>query len=646
LTEPDRSPDEYFQRLTRLMDLEADAEKQELLTELQRRSPAEAEASGNSLIHLVVREENAGLGGRVLLTLGKRNQTIELPWTRLGTGTPVVLSEEAPTPPSAGWRGVVSRVNREGIEVALSQWPESESDRPAYRLDRSTDEVSRQRMRQALENSRLASNNRLADLRDVLLGKLPAAFHGSENFQPLNARLNASQVEAVRFALSAEDVAIIHGPPGTGKTTAVVELIRQLLRRGQRILVCAPSNLGVDNILERLVEVNEKVVRLGHPARVLPELREHTLDLLAESHPDVRLANKLVREAHALQRQAARFTRARPEPGEKQGLRQEAKQMLADARRIEEQVVEHILDSTPIVCATLTGLDRDMLGERRFDWCIVDEASQSTEPAEWIPLQFAGRLVLAGDHFQLPPTVISPEAAAKGFNISLLERLIAGQYETLARRLTVQYRMHRDIMQFSSGEFYEDSLVADPLVASHRLSDLPNVVESDLTRTPVHFIDTAGANYDESLDNDGESRLNVSEAELVILKVQSLLEAGLAPADIAVITPYAAQVKYLREHLKQPGIEIDTVDGFQGREKQTIIVSLVRSNREGEIGFLADVRRMNVALTRARRKLIVIGDSATVTSHTFYRRMIEYFEKIGAYHSIWEDEDFLKATYS
>jgi superfamily I DNA and/or RNA helicase len=476
-------------------------------------------------------------------------------------------------------------------------------------------------------------------LRDVLLGLRSPAFHPIDNPTPFNPTLNALQREAVRFALSAEDVAILHGPPGTGKTTTLVELIRQITRTGQRVLAVAPSNLAVDNLFEKLLAAGEKAIRVGHPARVRPELRQQTLDALAENHPDIKLARKLSRDAYALRAQATKYTRAKPEPGERRAKRQEAKQMLADARKIEDQVVVSLLNSAQVVCATLTGLDRDLLNTQHFDWCIMDEASQCTEATAWAPLQIVDRLVLAGDHFQLPPTIISAQAAAEGFNVSLLERLIDQLGKGVARRLSVQYRMHHQIMKFSSQEFYEDSLSADAVVYDHLLRDLPGLAANDLTRTPIDFIDTAGASYDESAELEGDSRYNLQEADLVLKKVQALLASGLAPAEIAVISPYSAQVRLLRERIQQPEMEIDSVDGFQGREKEAVIVSLVRSNREGEIGFLEDVRRMNVALTRARRKLIVIGDSATITTHPFYQRMVTYFESVGAYHSVWEERE-------
>jgi predicted DNA helicase len=274
----------------------------------------------------------------------------------------------------------------------------------------------------------------------------------------------------------------------------------------------------------------------------------------------------------------------------------------------------------------------------RFDLTVIDEACQSTEPGCWIPLQKADRLVLAGDHCQLPPTVLSATAAREGLATSLLERLIAHFGESITRQLNVQYRMHAEIMQFSSAQFYENTLIADDTVAEHVLHDLPNVTSSPLTSRPAAFIDTAGADWLEEAEPDGESKRNPQEGAFVLGKVQQLVEAGVDPKDIAIITPYAAQVRWFREQWTRDGLEIDTVDGFQGREKEAVLISCVRSNSNGYIGFLSDTRRMNVALTRARRKLIVVGDSATLGGHDFYAAMLSYFESIGAYQSIWEED--------
>ncbi len=633
--------EDYFQRLTRLINLEAEAEKDELLRTSGRGEAREAEASGNSLVNLTIREQDIGLAGRVLLTLGKRNRNLSLPWTCLSAGSPIVLSQEgasAKLNAVNGFRGIVTHLQKDSVEIAFNEWPEIEENHQTFRLDRSADEISRLRQRRAMDRARTAKDSHLAALRGILLGSEKPTFQEIELFRPLDPNLNDSQIAAVEFALSAQEVAVIHGPPGTGKTTTLVELIRQITRKGQSVLAVAPSNLAVDNLLEGLSRFGEKAVRLGHPVRVLPEMREHTLDFLVQDHPNTKIVHRLMHDAQALRAKASKYTRGKPEPGMRNGLRQEASDMVLESRKMEEQVVRQILDGARIICGTNTGLDDDILRGRSFDWCIMDEASQCTEPSAWIPLQFADRLVLAGDHLQLPPTVLSTEAKSEGFNVSLMERLLTDLDSDFARMLTVQYRMHKDIMNFSSRYFYEGRLQADPSVSDALLQFLPGVFENDLTNCPVHFIDTAGASYDEELEINTDSRYNPMEAELVVKKVHSLKDAGLKGQQIAVITPYSAQVRLLREALNDPEIEIDSVDGFQGREKEAVIVSLVRSNREGDIGFLADIRRMNVALTRARRKLIVIGDSATISGHPFYQQLFVYFESIGAYHSIWEED--------
>ena len=629
------SDGDHFERLARLLDMESRAEAQRAAEQARRLSAEAAQATGNTLLDMVVVDEEAGLGGRYLVHLGRRGRG-PLPWTRLGVGSPVVLSPHA-AKIDQPHRGVVCERDERSICVALDRLPEDLADHDKWRLDLSFDEVAAARQRAALEQARHVRGDRTAILRDVLLGQRQPEFGVDPQVRPLDASLNAVQREAVQFAMSARDVALIHGPPGTGKTTAVVEVIRQAVRRGRKVLACAPSNLAVDNIFERLLGFGERAVRLGHPARVLPELREHTLDLLVEQHHDVRLARKFVKQALALFREADHRTRTAPKPGARRQLREDAKSLLADARRMEMQAVDSILDSARVLCATTTGLDSQVLGARRFDLAVIDEACQSTEPGCWIPLLRADRVVLSGDHCQLPPTVVSREAAAEGFGVSLFERLTSLYGPQIAHRLSVQYRMHEAIMGFSSAEFYDGSLEADASVRTHVLAELPDVKDTPSTRAPLEFIDTAGAGFEEQLEPDGESRLNPQEAELARRKVQELLDCGVRPGDIAVISPYAAQVRLLRELLAVAGLEVDSVDGFQGREKEAVVISLVRSNPKGEIGFLGDVRRMNVALTRARRKLLVIGDSATLAGDPFYQRMIEYFEGLGAYKTVWEE---------
>ena len=403
------------------------------------------------------------------------------------------------------------------------------------------------------------------------------------------------------------------------------------------MLASAPSNTAVDNLLTRLAARNERVVRLGHPARVDATLQEHTLDALVENHENMTVVRDMEREAEGLMRKAGKYTRARPAPGARGQLRKEARQLRADARLLESQAVDHILDRADIICATTT-YDPDQIGQRHFDLAVVDEACQSTEPGCWLPLLLSDRAVFAGDHCQLPPTVVSAQAAKEGFRRSLPERLLQRPGQQIARTLNVQYRMHEDIMRFSADQFYEGELQADETVRAHLLTDLEEVAADDLTSEPVTFVDTAGAGWEEELEPDGESKRNPQEGHFVLKKAGQLVAAGVHPRDMAIIAPYAAQIRWLRGHCTHDDLEIDTVDGFQGREKEVVLISLVRANTTGEIGFLADTRRTNVALTRARRKLVIVGDSSTLGGHDFYASLLEYLESIKAYHTVWEEE--------
>lgn len=608
--------------------METEAEAERLAERSRGATRADAEKSGETLLDLVITDHEPGLGGRTVVTLVKRNRTLHLPWNRLRVGAPVVMTpDDSSTDPQ---HGVVSARDRSSIQVALDDWPEGDG----FRVDLAPDEITRKRQQAALRAAPKA-RGRAAEIRKVLLGERDPRFD-DETACEFTASLNPSQQASVRFAMSARDLAIIHGPPGTGKTTTIVELIVQAVSRGEKVLACAPSNTAVDNILERLVRARQKAVRIGHPARVSEELRDHTLDAKVQDHEAMKLVREMLREAENLFRRSGRFTRTRPARGEKQAVRREARQLKSDARLLEQQAVQNVLDRADIVCMTSTFGD-DVIGDRDFDLVVIDEACQATEPGCWIPALRADRLVLAGDHFQLPSTVLSAQATKEGLQLSLLERLVEHYGESVTRKLDEQYRMHSQIMDFSSSQFYGGSLIAHESVAAHLLHDLPHVAETILTTDPVSFIDTAGSGWEEEIEPDGLSKRNPSEGELVLRKVRQLREAGLAASDIAVIAPYAAQVRWLRQNADSDQLEIDTVDGFQGREKEAVVISCVRSNATGEIGFLADARRMNVALTRARRKLIVVGDSATLGGNEFFAALLEYFESIGAYRTVWEE---------
>lgn len=631
----------HFLDLMDCLALESAAEIERIADRRNRKSRQQLEQTGEVIFDLVVGDQVPGLGHRQLVTLIRRTQGQLLPWHRIKVGTPVIVSD----PQATGDRqqsGVVCRVKRESIQVALDHGLEGKT----FCLETTADEMTRLRQKEALQIV-MNSRGRLGRLRDILMGRAEPRF-GPLPQPDFVAPLNPSQQEAVKFALSAEDLAIIHGPPGTGKTTTVVELIIQAVRRGDKVLAVAPSNTAVDNLLERLVSARQRVVRLGHPARISEALRDFSLDAQVEQHENTTHVRELIREAETLFRQSDKWTRAKREKGERQQLRSEARKLLQHARQLEAAAVDDTLERANVVCST-TSINEELLGERWYDLAVIDEACQSTEPGCWVPLLRAEKVVLAGDHQQLPPTILSAEAARRGLAKSLQERQIELHGDSVNRLLTVQYRMHQQIMKFSSQVFYQDRLQADPAVENHLLKDLSGVKANCWTESPVEFIDTAGAGYEDEIEEEGSSKFNPGEARLIVELIGKLLESGLRPRHLGVIAPYSAQVRLLRTMIYQgqawdalispadpiSDLEIDTVDGFQGGEKEGVLLSLVTSNPRQEIGFLADIRRMNVALTRARRKLIVVGDSATLGIHEFYQSFFQYLDSIEAYHSIW-----------
>lgn len=633
-----RDSEEYFERWYRFLKLESDAERERLASRRESRkargmSDRSIEAQGDTLMHMVISDHRTGLGGRTIATFVKRQSQALLPWNRFRVGAPVVASDENTLMDVAN--GVVCARSSSSVEVVFDDWPEGKF----FRLELSADEVTRKRQQTAMLQA-LQGRGRIAQFRELLIHDKEPQFFPIKNLQTIEASLaksplNASQREAIVHALGANDLAIIHGPPGTGKTTTVAELIRQAVAKGQRVLACAPSNTGVDNLLEKLVELGINAIRIGHPARVLESLQEHTLDYLVEADPAMKVIREMRREAEMLTSKAGRWTRAKPMPGAREDFKQEARRLRNDAKIFEEQIIDTKLDRASVICAT-TNYDPEILGDRTFDLGVIDEACQSTEPGYWPVVLRVEQLVLAGDHCQLPPTVLSTQATLEGLSKSMMERLVERWENRVTRQLTIQYRMHQKIMEFPSEHFYHGTLVADASVAEHTLADLPGIQTESLDAQPVLFVDTSGADWTEELDPNGESKLNPREAIWILKQVDALLAAGLLPDQIAVIAPYSAQVRFLRDRCTSNGVEIDTVDGFQGREKEAVLISLVRSNSQGEVGFLGDTRRMNVAMTRAKRKLIVIGDGSTLGRNAFFKKWIEHTENQGFYKSIWE----------
>ncbi len=549
-------------------------------------------------------------------------------------GRPVAffsMTHELDDKPLFPFTGTVSYVDGDRMVVAI---PESaDVGRLAYApiagVMISFDETTYRTMFEAIDYT-LKAKGRLAQLRDLFYSHRKAE---ELSFAPLRfSYLNKTQETAVNKVLYAKDVAIVHGPPGTGKTTTLVEAINETLRRESQVLVCAQSNMAVDWICEKLVDRGIHVLRIGNPSRVNDKMLGFTYERRFEAHPDYPTLwsiRKAIREL-----QGNRKNRS-------EQWHQKMDRLRSRATELEIRINHDLFNSAHVIASTLVGSSSRLLEGMKFSTLFIDEAAQALEAACWIPMRRAGRVVLAGDHCQLPPTVKSFEALKGGLGKSLMERLVENHPEAVTL-LTMQYRMNEEIMRFSSDWFYSGAMQAAPEVRYRGILDFDN---------PIEWIDTATAPFTdtsvdaseenqkilfrESIAGESHGRINRDEALFSLLTLQKYIEKIGKERfleeriDVGLISPYRAQVQYLRYLIKRTPffkpfrhlISVNTVDGFQGQERDVIVISLVRSNEDGNIGFLRDLRRMNVAMTRARMKLIIIGDVSTLTRHPFYSRL-------------------------
>ena len=630
---------EHFERLRRLLALERRAEEQRLEGERARLTQGEREARGLSAGDLEVVDEDVGLGGRFLLTLARAGG---LPWRNpFGPGD-VVQARPRRAELAPPERALVVRGGRDRVTLAFDRPPPDFAWSRRLALDLVADDVTFGRADAAVVEVAAGDRGAAGRLRGALLGSEAPRFETDRPPEGIET-LNPEQRTAVERALAARDFMLVHGPPGTGKSTVLAAVARNAVARHGRILCTAASNAAVDHLLELCLAEGLRAVRVGHPARVSPRLVAHTLDLLVERHPDRRLARDLFDDGFELLGHARRQRhrgRSRERFANARSAQSEARALFEEARALERKAVRDVLEGADVLCATLTALGGAPLSALRFPLALVDEATQATEPLTLLVFLRAERVVLAGDHRQLPPTVISEEAAAGGLAISLFERLLGLHGEAVRQMLREQYRMNLDLMDLPSRAFYGGELRAHPSVAARTLGTvLPGAA---LDAPPLLFVDSAGKGWEEVAPEGSESLENPGEAEVVVARARALLAAGLPPAEVAVITPYRAQAARLGPVLEPLGIEVDTVDAFQGREAEAVLISCVRSNSEGELGFLTDLRRMNVALTRAKVHAFVVGDSATLGGHPFYARLVERAQALGGYRSAWEWEETAK----
>ena len=487
----------------------------------------------------------------------------------------------------------------------------------------SLDETSYRTMFEALNDVEKTTNTRLVALRDVLCGLVEPGFR---DIYPMRFPwLNRSQEVAVNNILACRDVMIVHGPPGTGKTTTLVEAIYETLNREPQVLVCAQSNMAVDWISEKLVDRGVPVLRIGNPSRVNDKMLSFCYERQFESHPDypeLWSMRKAIRQLQGLDKKHRNSDT----------VRNRIAKLRHRAEELEVKINAELFNQARVVSCTLVGSNSVLLKGRHFSTLFVDEAGQALEAATWIAVRKADRVVLAGDHCQLPPTIKCYEAERSGLSRTMMER-VAMRWPQAVTLLCVQYRMHSDIMKFSSQWFYGGNLVAAPDVESRGILDYDIAME---------WIDTTDMDFAERTVSAGNSRLNTLEGDFFIAEleryvqrigVQRILDERI---DFGLISPYKAQVKYLRSKIKKSAVlkpikqqlSINTIDGFQGQERDVVMISLVRSNDDGRIGFLSDLRRMNVAITRARMKVMIVGDASTLQHHKFYAQLRAYIEQL------------------
>ncbi|WP_375581346.1 IGHMBP2 family helicase [Marivirga tractuosa] len=642
---------QYKKYFSSLIQKERKAEMEFHLNEIQLLSARQREAKGRAILTLTGRDAGTGIGGVYLVKLVRGSG---LPDNEISNGDVVIISKEKPIG-NEEQATVVSKTKR-SITIAYNKVPPYLVFGRNLRLDLYSNDITFQRMLDAI-----SSLEKLPKLQDFIKSNIDLFLEEQNLKTPINYTkvLNTKQELIVQKALNSNDIFLIHGPPGTGKTTTLSYLIKSFFKEDKKVLVTAPSNTAVDNILEKLQSLEVPSTRIGNPVRMDENLLNLSLDVQLQDHPDYQQANGIWNKIQLLKKEQEDYVPAtgqnrrglsdqkiiqlasskKPYRGIQSGklrkmakwikIQQDINKNFEEAQALQEAAIESILEKSAIICTTNSSAGSELLKDIIFDVVCIDEATQSTEPEALIPLVKGRKWILAGDHQQLPPTVKAKEAS--DLSISLFERFQAELPENRIDILTIQYRMHQDIMRFSNENFYQNQLKAHPSVAHHTLKDLPGfepfpyinpaieaVVQSS---KPVVFIPCFEGKEEQLADS--HSWFNREEIALTKEITDALLSSRLFPEDIGIISPYDQQVSRLKSTLKDYHVEIKSIDGFQGREKEVIIISLVRSNLEGNIGFLRDYRRLNVALTRAKRKLIIIGNPSTLQSNPVYKSFIE-----------------------
>ncbi len=622
-------PLEHFSKLQNLLKIEREEDRKQYLEKIRNRSIHDRCKEGVCWFPVIVKKSYLGLGEKWILEIERKSSNQRHLFSSGASSRLFSKSHDG----ERGSSGIINQVKENRIRIVLNQSePPEWLDEGEMGLDLLFDESSYDEMEKVLVKLQGINEGREKELVNLFLGRSSPSFANEQRIKyPL---LNSSQNDALNNALSSKDISLIHGPPGTGKTTTIVHCISKVIESEKQVLVCAPSNAAVDLLVEKLHKLDVNVVRLGHPARVNEEVISHTLDAQLANHRDASTLKGLRKKAEELYQLAGKYRRkyGRKEAEQRKLLYRESRLLKDEVRVLEDYIVTDILNKANVIACTLIGANQPLMMKRSFKTVFIDESSQALEPASWIPILKAKRVIMAGDHMQLPPTIKSQEAAKNGLEETLFERCMEN-YD-VGVILRTQYRMHPDILAFSNKEFYGGQLVSDDTIIDR---DSP-------FDEPVVFIDTAGAGYKEQINPETLSTYNVEEAQFTIEFLRKIIDGHPEQEfSIGIIAPYKAQIEEIQKanrhseyHTADLNLSINTVDAFQGQERDIIIISLTRSNDDGEIGFLSNIKRMNVAMTRARHQLVIIGDSSTLCSHPFYDEMVQFFQKNDQYRSVFE----------
>ena len=624
---------DHFLHLLELIKQERIEDRKQYEAKIGNRSLQDRKREGVSWYPVTITKSFLGTGEKWMFQLERTTDLDQRHFFQAGSSISVFLQDDKKKLSASG---IITKIRDNTMTLMLNS-----EDEPDWIYDGKLgvnllfDESTYDEMEKTLRKLAGTTSGRVHELMPILLGK-SAPYFKTKNHIKLPG-LNDSQNHALNRIREAEDLALVHGPPGTGKTTTLVQCIKETVSEEKQVLVTAASNAAVDLLAEKLSELGLRVLRLGHPARVTEAVVSTTMDARLAQHNDAKMLRDLRRKSEEMRSIGGKYKRnfGREERQQRRLLYDEAKALKEEAKMLEGHMIFDEMNKAEVIACTLVGANSNYMGNRTFKTVFMDEASQALEPASWIPIMKANRVVMAGDHWQLPPTVKSKEADKAGLGETIFTRTIKS-YD-IDVMLDTQYRMHPQIMAFSNKHFYKGQLQCGEIIHQRR----------QLYDEPATFIDTAGCGFDEKLNLETLSTYNTEEARFVLRRLDHLITEGgedFKKLSIGIIAPYKAQTESLRKAIAtydwyrpmEKNISINSVDAFQGQERDIMLISLTRSNATGEIGFLSNVRRMNVAMTRARHLLLMVGDSATLSSNPFFDELIQDMQARGLYHSAFE----------